>query len=97
LPKTIPRIERGAALLDDKVPGWQDKIDLATLDMSNCANCVVGQVYGDYDLGLAELDGEAQRQPSRYGFAALPTEMFDTLTDKWRAFLERRRNARRAA
>jgi len=55
LSSTSPRIERGAALLDTAAPGWEGKIDLNTLDLSSGWYCVVGQVYGDYIDGLAEL------------------------------------------
>lgn len=39
------RVARGAAWLDDKYPQWYSKIDLSTLDLSNCTMCVLGQVY----------------------------------------------------
>lgn len=39
------RVERGAAWLDTKYPGWHTKIDLSILDMGNCNMCVLGQVY----------------------------------------------------
>jgi hypothetical protein len=37
-------VQRGAALLDEKVPGWDKLIDLDTLRMSSCTSCIVGQV-----------------------------------------------------
>jgi hypothetical protein len=39
------RVARGAAWLDEKYPQWFDKIDLSTLDLSRCTQCVLGQVY----------------------------------------------------
>lgn len=39
------RVARGAAWLDEKYPGWWAKIDLSTLDLSRCTQCVLGQVY----------------------------------------------------
>lgn len=39
------RVARGAAWLDEKYPQWFDKIDLSILDLSNCTQCVLGQVY----------------------------------------------------
>lgn len=39
------RVARGAAWLDEKYPGWFLKIDLGTLDLSRCTQCVLGQVY----------------------------------------------------
>jgi hypothetical protein len=44
--KTISeRVAWGAAWLDDKYPGWVDRIDLAALEMSDCNACILGQVY----------------------------------------------------
>lgn len=48
---------KGAALLDEKMPGWADKIDLDELQLNDQCNCVLGQVYGGYDDGTAELFG----------------------------------------
>jgi hypothetical protein len=42
------RVAKGAALLDDKRPGWADRIDLASLDMGCCSQCVLGQVFGSF-------------------------------------------------
>lgn len=39
------RVSRGAALLDRKVPGWENRIDLDRLDISSTANCILGQLY----------------------------------------------------
>jgi hypothetical protein len=36
---------RGAAWLDAKNPSWWAEIDLVKLEMSNCTNCVLGQLY----------------------------------------------------
>lgn len=39
------RVKRGAALLDEVIPGWDQKIDLNVLVLSDPALCVLGQVY----------------------------------------------------
>ena len=39
-------VARGAALLDEKVPGWWKVIDLEKLRMQNCTNCMLGQLFG---------------------------------------------------
>ena len=51
-----PRAERGATLLDSRVPRWIRLINLDTLDLVSMAGCVLGQCFGDYGEGLAELD-----------------------------------------
>lgn len=39
------RVARGAAWLDEKYPDWFHKIDLSILNMADCTQCVLGQVY----------------------------------------------------
>lgn len=34
----------GAAILDERVPGWASKIDLDELRLSSCTQCVLGQL-----------------------------------------------------
>jgi hypothetical protein len=46
---SIPeRVARGAAALDERKPGWNEQIDLDVLDLNNCNNCILGQLYGHY-------------------------------------------------
>jgi hypothetical protein len=87
---TSPRIERGAALLDEHAPVWPTKINLDTLNLSDCTYCVLGQVYGDYEDGLRALDGEAETSPERFGFEARGDEEYASLTAKWILYLARR-------
>ena len=46
------RAARGAALLDDRDPGWAARVDPATLSLGDGAACVLGQLWGEYRLGL---------------------------------------------
>lgn len=39
------RVERGTESLDNTMPGWWEKVDLSTLDISSCSRCVLGQVF----------------------------------------------------
>lgn len=44
-------VQRGAALLDEKLPGWADQIDLDMLKMDDACHCVLGQIGGNrYNL-----------------------------------------------
>lgn len=36
---------RGAALLDERMPGWYKRIDLRSLNLASEYNCVLGQLY----------------------------------------------------
>ncbi len=37
------------------MPGWADAIDVDRLDLDSCFDCVLGQLYNDFDKGRAEL------------------------------------------
>jgi hypothetical protein len=94
------RVAAGMALLDERAPGWLERIDLAALNMR--CNCIVNQVssrsffMGLHDLGLA--DGAA----ADHGFW---WDADDSLTDseidadiqaldaEWRRVIEARRAA----
>lgn len=52
------RVKRGAALLDEKRPGWADEIDLDLLNLRSCTTCVLGQVFLDDAVDQLELDAE---------------------------------------
>lgn len=54
------RIERGAALLDERRPGWEAEIDLDRLNLASSTDCVLGQLWGSrewvgYTRGLKVL------------------------------------------
>lgn len=38
-------VAAGVALLDAKVPGWRNRINRETFDMTNGDNCIVGHVF----------------------------------------------------
>jgi len=88
----IGRVKRGAALLDERVPGWADRINTDTLDISHGMRCVTAQVSGGswrngmYLLGL-EWDGYIEHG-FHVRFSDHETEqetdcMFDLLRDYW--------------
>lgn len=59
------RVANGASLLDAKVPGWFSRINLSTLDICDGENCVLGQLFGDYEDGcefLFHLGGSRQER-----------------------------------
>jgi hypothetical protein len=71
--ETIPaRVARGAALLDEKLPGWIERIDLDELDLANCFGCVLGQTFFN-EWDEAEYTIHAECTP--YDFGA--SELFD--------------------
>jgi hypothetical protein len=51
-----PRVDKGIAFLDERMPGWRNKIDLEALSMYSGCDCIVGQLYnGEYCNGLQDL------------------------------------------
>ena len=54
--KMLQRVRRGIALLDKSgPPDWRERINPKTLDIALPFRCVLGHVYGDFDIGLDEL------------------------------------------
>lgn len=79
--KQIPEeIKAGMALLDEKVPGWREKVNPQQLNMAYCFTCILGQVFGEYTHGLkrlgiaddeevySEFDPETNEQAQNLGF-----------------------------
>jgi hypothetical protein len=90
-PTVAVRVAAGAAFLDEREPGWADRIDLDQLDLSSDCRCVLGQLHGDYGTGLDVLDVEFGTGASRgLGFNCAGGE-FDELTAAWRELISRRR------
>ncbi len=55
-------VERGIALLDEKVPGWRSILNLSILDLSCGCNCILGQVSGTFDRGVEEFLGIGRKR-----------------------------------
>ena len=90
------RVARGAALLDEKQPGWWQRIDLGALDIYSCHFCVLGQ--------LRAFDGEELDFDPDYGFDApefpgflsnhsARMQSYADLTAAWCELIESRRAA----
>lgn len=65
---TIPeRVAAGVAWLDEKEPGWVDRIDLDELYMNRCSDCVLEQIFGDYwDAPLLPLSPRSSEAMDEY-------------------------------
>lgn len=44
--RTMEAVRSGAALLDEREPGWRDRIAPMDLAMDACHTCVIGHVWG---------------------------------------------------
>lgn len=98
----------GAAFLDALDPAWARRVDPGRLELADGAACVLGQLHGDYRLGLGRarvLDLSsapvASLSPVDLGFQAVgdvgaAAEALDYahLTRAWREEVRARRPAR---
>lgn len=86
------RVGRGAALLDERSPGWFRRIDTDRLHIASSTQCVLAQLYTGYDLGKEALD-IAWGESARHGFVCGdgPVCVCDWLTDIWKGEIARRR------
>jgi hypothetical protein len=94
------RVARGAALLDEREPGWWQRIDLSKLDLASTCRCVLGQLWIDMAIEDDEEDpyNMALRDLSLYhgrdedlGFDREDGEQYPPLTAAWRELIEERR------
>ncbi len=87
-------IQKGADLLDQKRgKGWENEIKPYTFDMRHPKHCVLGQLYGDYHLGLDAL-GLTIYTAMDYGFNIDPESDDDfeihgygPITSEWSRFI----------
>lgn len=40
----LSRVKRGAMLLDEKLPGWHNRVNPDVLNINDCSKCVIGQL-----------------------------------------------------
>jgi hypothetical protein len=93
-PTVAERVNAGATWLDQREPGWADRIDLDQLDLGSDCRCILGQLHDNYGdgidaLGIHFLSG----QTMQFGFNAwnLGGGEFDELTAAWRELISQRR------
>jgi hypothetical protein len=80
------QVKAGMVLLDEKVPRWRGKLDLTRLDISRSDQCVLGQVYGNYNVGAFRLELGLDKLGS-LGFNGF-TGPGLTLTREWKRQLQ---------
>jgi hypothetical protein len=90
------RVARGAALLDEKLPGWDQRIDAVSLDIDLCESCVLGQLFAvddhyGYLTGLRSLGVHHPASELDYGFDGSWDEI-DDLTAEWKRVINGRRS-----
>jgi hypothetical protein len=85
-------VKQGTFWLDENYPGWAERIDLDSLKMQSCENCVIGQAVmnkGYWQVietaSSAEDMGIAVEWAIRHGFDADHTDMED---DEWYSYTD---------
>lgn len=63
-------VAKGAQFLDEKLPGWHKQLDLETLELASCENCVCGQLGRSLGFGylLQKTGVHMEDYPEEYGF-----------------------------
>ena len=98
------RVRRGAAYLDDVDPGWFRGVDAGTLELASGRSCVLGQLHGDFRVGLVRARlltlssaPRANLAPASFGFQSLPglgealqAQDYEHLGRAWRAAVRHR-------
>lgn len=102
------RAARGAAYLDSVDPGWFTRLDPTVLALENGHSCVLGQLHGEFRLGLGRADvlhmssaPRANISPVSLGFlserglpAALEALDYQHLDQAWQEEIDHRQPVR---
>lgn len=92
-------VARGAALLDVKRPGWHHNISLNRLRTASTEDCILGQLFGNYSVGIKEiLDPALDNIFNRgyHGFTAHDSDegefaSYGELDRAWKGYIRSRR------
>lgn len=74
-------IQPAIDFLDERLPNWRDSINVDRLDMLNQFDCVLGQLFGDWQRGLSILgmNWGGPNEHMRHYFSAYQTEWRTTI------------------
>jgi hypothetical protein len=101
------RVQRGADYLDGVDPEWYRRVDSETLELEDGRHCVLGQLHGEFRLGLGRSHlismssaPRASLSPVAYGFKCVenvPEEWqaydYDLLNEAWKEAVRTRQEA----
>ncbi len=89
------RVLAGVEFLNEKRSGWQDELDHENMDISDGCMCILGELYGAFNigcelLGLVNPDRNERFYPSRqYGFFDEPGVVdYSELQDAWAEIID---------
>jgi hypothetical protein len=84
---SVQKVAKGAAYLDGIRPGWRDVINLDTLNIASCEQCIIGQLDGAY-IKNEEKYFSLPEQAEELGFAIRVPELlkegYEILTKAWK-------------
>lgn len=90
-------VRNGAQLLDTKThegtfefvapSNWRSLVDLDSFIIDSSADCVLGQVFGDYFRGCRALDLLTLEEKIEYGFQAETWGDYKSLQQAWVDYL----------
>jgi hypothetical protein len=101
LPEIPQRIQKGATLLDQKLPNWHLQINLEHFHMNWCFSCIIGQLFTEgYIQGITSLglnltnidDSQQEHGFEAYGYEDTEKE-YQQLTNAWLIEIVKRRQA----
>lgn len=61
--ETVESVAVSARVLDHVRPTWYDELDTERLRLNDPRRCVLGQLFGDYERGLAALHDRLSSRP----------------------------------
>jgi len=99
--QAVIRVGRGAAYLDEVLPGWHRNIDTERLCIGKGTDCVLGQLFGTFLQGLSKSliqeESPLRQAPVQLGFLciggvceALQEQDYEYLNQAWQEELSRR-------
>jgi hypothetical protein len=96
--ETALAVARGAALLDEKMPGWETRIDLTQLNLADSCRCVLGQLFERGDMtsgflyGMRELGwiSGIEHGFDRNSDSLNPGPSYEALDEAWIALIKQR-------
>lgn len=91
-------VVRGAKLLDEKVPGWADKINLSKFKMHSSDRCILAQTFGVTTVNKINLKAEkvlnftTDEELENHGFVGSENNSEDkALAELWKVQVKKRR------
>jgi len=82
-------VQAGMDILDENVPGWESRINPETLNLESCNFCVLGQIYGGYDVGKRAL-GVQNTDACGFEVESGDSRHYALLTRAWLRVIQKR-------